>query len=524
MRNVTVIPASVNRFTDIPLAAPQRRKVAAYARVSTDEEEQQTSYAAQCDYYEHYIKSRSDWEFVKVYADEGISGCSTKKREGFCSMVQDALDGKIDLILAKSLSRFSRNTVDSLTTIRKLKASGVEVWFEKENIKTFDPKVEILLTILASLSQEESRSISENVNWGIRKKMADGKFTLAYSRFLGYDRGEEGNLVINEEQAKIVRRIYAMFLQGMSPYGIAKELTAEGVKTVTGRDKWNGSTIKSILSNEKFCGSARLQKTYTPDFLTKKNAKNTGQLPSYFVENSHPAIIEQDVFDIVQRMLATRKRGKNRLSSVSIFSSKLKCADCGSWFGSKTWHSTDKYKRVVWQCNHKFNGKKCATPHFTEDEIKEMFVKAANILIGNKEEIIATYETIKDRLFSTDELKTEQTELENELNVTAKLVQDCINENARIAQDQTEYEKRYNDLVERYNKAKSRLDKVQASISEKMAKHDQVTMFLRRLRQADLIDEFDDDLWLSMVDFVEVKSREDVTFHFKDGNEVKLNS
>lgn len=230
MKNVTVIPASVNKFTDIPLAAPRKKKVAAYARVSTDEEEQQTSYAAQCDYYERYIKSRSDWEFVKVYADEGISGCSTKKRIGFTTMIDDALNGKIDIILAKSLSRFSRNTVDSLTTIRKLKANGIEVWFEKENIRTFDPKVEVLLTILASLSQEESRSISENVTWGVRKKMADGKFTLAYSRFLGYDRGEDGSLIINEEQAKIVRKIYGMFLKGISPYGIAKMLTKEGIK------------------------------------------------------------------------------------------------------------------------------------------------------------------------------------------------------------------------------------------------------------------------------------------------------
>ena len=523
MRNVTVIPASVNRFTDIPLTATQRRKVAAYARVSTDEEEQQTSYAAQCDYYERYIKSRSDWEFVKVYADEGLSGCSTNKREAFKAMVQDALDGKIQLILTKSVSRFARNTVDSLTTIRTLKASGVEVWFEKENIHTFDPKVEILLTILASLSQEESRSISENVNWGIRKKMADGKFTLAYSRFLGYDRGENETLVINEEQAGLVRRIYGMFLKGMSPYGIAKTLTSEGVKTVTGGNKWCGSTIKSILSNEKYCGSARLQKTYTPDFLTKKNVKNTGQLPSYFVEHSHPAIIEQDVFDMVQRMLATRKRGKNRLSSVSIFSSKLKCADCGSWFGSKLWHSTDKYRKTIWQCNHKFNGKKCSTPYFSEEEIKEIFVKAANILIGNKEEIIGTYETIKENLFSTETLETKQAKLENELNITAKLVQDCINENARIAQDQKEYEKRYNDLVARYNRAKSRLDRVQEEINAKRAKQDQVTMFLRKLKTTDLITEFDDDLWLSMVDFIEVKSKHEVTVHFKDGSEIKLN-
>ena len=237
MRSVTVIPASVNKFSAQPLSATEKRKVATYARVSTDEEEQQSSYVAQCDYYERYIKSRADWVFVKVYADEGISGCNTRKREAFKAMVQDALDGKIQLILTKSVSRFARNTVDSLTTIRKLKEHGVEVWFEKENLKTFDPKVEMLLTILASLSQEESRSISENVNWGIRKKMTDGKFSLGYSHFLGYDKGADGSLVINEEEAKVIRRIYALYIKGISPYGIAKVLTEEGIKTPSGKTR-----------------------------------------------------------------------------------------------------------------------------------------------------------------------------------------------------------------------------------------------------------------------------------------------
>ena len=524
MRSVTVIPASVNKFSSIPLATKEKRKVAAYARVSTDEEEQQTSYAAQCDYYERYIKSRSDWEFVGLYSDEGVTGTSTKKRVGFTKMVEDALDGKIQLILTKSVSRFARNTVDSLTTIRNLKEHGIEVWFEKENIKTLDPKCEILLTILSSLSQEESRSISENVNWGIRKKMSDGKFTLSYSHFLGYDKGEDENLVINEEEAKIIRRIFALNIKGLSPYMIAKKLTEEGIATPGGKNIWRDTTVKSILRNEKYCGRALLQKTFTPDFLTKKAVKNTGQVPSYFVEHSHEPIIAPEVFDMVQRQMDARKRGVNRRSSVSIFSSKLKCADCGSWYGSKTWHSTDKYKKVVWQCNHKFNGKKCSTPHFSEEEIKEMFVKAANLLIADKTEIISTYETMKEKLFSTTALNEERRNLENELNVTAKLVEDCIRENARIAQDQTEYEARYQSLVERYEKAKIRYDEVREQINDRKVRGDQVSVFLRKLKGLDLITEFDDDLWLSMVDFIEVRTKEDVIFRFKDSSEVRLNN
>ena len=197
MAKVITIPATRSRYTAAPINSRDKRKVAGYARVSTDHEEQQTSYEAQVDYYTNYIKGREDWEFVSVYTDEGISATSTTKRNGFNKMVADALDGRIDLIITKSVSRFARNTVDSLTTIRKLKEHKVECYFEKENIWTFDSKGELLLTIMSSLAQEESRSISENVTWGQRKRFADGKVTVPFKRFLGYDRGEDGNLVIN---------------------------------------------------------------------------------------------------------------------------------------------------------------------------------------------------------------------------------------------------------------------------------------------------------------------------------------
>ena len=202
-KNVITIPATISKYTVSPMHGKKKRKVAAYARVSTDHEEQQSSYEAQVDYYTHYIESRSDWEFVAVYADEGITGCNTKKRDGFNRMVEDALSGRIDLIITKSVSRFARNTVDSLTTIRKLKENGTECYFEKENIWTFDGKGELLITIMSSLAQEESRSISENCTWGQRKRFADGKVTVPFKRFLGYDRGPDGNLVVNEEQANI---------------------------------------------------------------------------------------------------------------------------------------------------------------------------------------------------------------------------------------------------------------------------------------------------------------------------------
>ena len=235
MPKVTKIPATLARYTAMPISAPRKRRVAAYARVSTDHEEQLTSYEAQVDYYTNFIKGHADWEFCGVYTDEGITGTSIKHREGFKQMVQDALDGKIDLIVTKSVSRFARNTVDSLTTIRNLKEKGVECFFEKENIWTFDGKGELLITIMSSLAQEESRSISENTTWGQRKRFADGKASVAYKRFLGYDRGPNGGFVVNPEQAKTVKLIYKLFLDGLTCHAIAKELTERNLPTPGGK-------------------------------------------------------------------------------------------------------------------------------------------------------------------------------------------------------------------------------------------------------------------------------------------------
>ena len=244
-----------------------KRRVAAYARVSTDSEEQLNSYDAQVRHYTQYIKGREDWDFVDVYTDEGISGLRLAKRDGFNQMIADAIDGKIDLIIAKSISRFARNTVDTLNMMRMLKAKGVEVFFEKENIYTFDAKGEVLITIMASLAQEESRSMSENIRWGKRAKFAEGKFGLPYKRFLGYIKGDDSLPQIVEEEAVIVRNIYTMFLEGMTPRLIAEVLTAQGIPTPSGKEVWQYSTINSILTNEKYKGDAILQKKFTLDFL-----------------------------------------------------------------------------------------------------------------------------------------------------------------------------------------------------------------------------------------------------------------
>ena len=523
-KNVTTIPATRNRFTANPINSKKKRRIAGYARVSTDMEDQQTSYAAQCDYYTNYIQRRDDWEFVGLYSDEGITACNTFKREGFNRMIEDALAGHIDLIITKSVSRFARNTVDSLSTIRKLKEHGTECYFEKENIWTFDSKGELFLTIMSSLAQEESRSISENCTWGQRKRFQDGKVTVPFKRFLGYDRGEDGNLVVNEEQAAIVRKIYGYFLQGRSPYHIAKLLTEQGISTPGGKKVWGKAVVQSILTNEKYKGDALLQKVYTTDFLTKKKKKNEGEVPQYYVEGNHEAIIDPAVFDQVQILMQSCTPGKNRSSCVSIFSGKIKCGDCGGWYGSKVWHSNDKYRKVIWQCNHKFDGdEKCSTPHLDEDTIKRLFIKALNTLDNERSLIIAGFEEIRDTAFSTEVLETEAKVLTGDVTTIAELIQKCIDENARIAQDQDEYEKHYDALVGRFDTAKTKLDETQTAITKLQAQRQMMDNFMKVLRSLpEQVEIFDEGTWYALCDYITVYGNGEIQVKFRNGMEITV--
>ena len=390
---VTALPATVNRFTESPVGCPKRRRTAAYARVSSNHDDQLTSYAAQVSYYTSVIRTRDDLDFVRIYADEGVTGTSTVHRNGFKQMISDTLAGEIDLIITKSVSRFARNTVDSLSTIRLLKAHGVECYFEKENIRTFDSKGELLLTIMASIAQEESRSVSENCTWGQRKRFADGKVTVPFSRFLGYERGADGNLVINEKEAALVRRIYEMFLQGKTPYAIAKQLTEEGIKTPCGKEKWSKLVIRNILTNEKYKGDALLQKGFTVDFLTKKKKLNHGEITQYYVEGNHEPIISAEIFDMVQEEFYRRKPPNQRHDTVELFSGKIICGNCGELFHPKIRYSTNNYRKVIWHCRSGDNGE-CSSPHLVDEEIKLIFIKAVNKTLPNAQ---------KEPIFEFDE-------------------------------------------------------------------------------------------------------------------------
>lgn len=521
-KKVKTIPATRTQYTSVPISEQKKRRVAGYARVSTDSDEQFTSYEAQVDYYTRYIQSRDDWEFVAVYTDEGITGTSTRHREGFKAMVADAIDGKIDLIITKSVSRFARNTVDSLSTIRTLKEHGVECFFEKENIWTFDSKGELLITIMSSLAQEEARSISENCTWGQRKRMADGKVSVAFTNFLGYDRGSDGELIVNEKEAVTVRRIYQMFLEGMTPYGIAKRLTSEGIPSPAGKSRWLPDTVRSILENEKYRGDALLQKTYTADYLTKKKKVNNGEIPQYYVENNHEPIIPPEVHEMVQRELERRGQGRNRHSGVHPFSGKIKCGQCGGWYGSKVWHSTDQYRRIIWQCNHKYCGEKCSTPHFTDEEVQAVFLSAVNRLVSQKEDIIAGFSEIADTVLDTSSLEAEETELEAELGAISGQIQQCIYENAHVAQDQSEYRQKYEALSQRYDSVSAKLDLVRTQTADRVTRRAAIEDFLKELQRLDgPVTEFDPGRFGRLVDYITVYSRDDVRVTFKDGTEIR---
>ncbi len=516
-RTITVRPATISPETALPLDSAARRKVAAYARVSTDHEEQESSFEAQCAYYANYIKSRPDWEYAGMYADEGISGLSTKHRDGFNRMVKDALDGKIDLILTKSVSRFARNVVDSLSAIRELKARGTEVYFEKENIWTFDGKGELLISIMSSLSQEESRSISENVKWGHRKKFESGRYSLTYSHFLGYDKGEDGNLVINEEQAPIVRRIYSDFLLGLSVSAIARKLTDERIPTPAGKEKWSASTVRSILRNEKYEGSALLQKTFTADFLTKKTVKNQGELPQYFIEEDHEAIIDPAQFALVQEILADPDAGRR---GSSIFAGRIRCGACGSWYGPKVWHSTDPYRRVVWQCSGKYRDRKrCGTPHLTGEQIRQTFIRAMNKRIADRSFYLTELRSVAAALCDTSAPETERRTLDEKAAGADDAVIRVTAENAGAAQDES---KKHDAPASSCHGTEARRRAAASQIEAMRARLGKMMRFIQRIEAADgLITEFSPALWAAMVDAVTVEE-EGMVFTFTDGTEIRV--
>jgi DNA invertase Pin-like site-specific DNA recombinase len=399
-KNITLIPARKRVGSTAAKEKVKKLRVAAYCRVSTETEEQNSSYEVQVAHYTDFIKKNAEWEFAGIFADDGISGTNTKKREEFNRLIDECMEGNIDLVITKSISRFARNTLDCLKYIRQLKDKNISVFFEKENINTMDTKGEVLLTIMASLAQQESQSLSQNVKLGLQYRYQQGKVQVNHNRFMGYTKDEEGNLIIVPEEAEIIKRIYREYLEGKSLAGIGRDLEKEGILTAAGKPKWRSETIKKILMNEKYIGDALLQKTFTVDFLTKKRVKNEGHVPQYYVENSHEAIIPKEFFLQAQEELHRRNniytgtdKSKRLYSSKYALSTITFCGDCGDIYRRVYWNIHGR-KEFVWRCVTRIEQgpEVCKNRTVKEAELYDVVMTAINRLLAGGDNMIRILE------------------------------------------------------------------------------------------------------------------------------------
>ena len=399
-KNITVIPARKRVGSTAAKEKVKKLRVAAYCRVSTETEEQNSSYEVQVAHYTEFIKKNAEWEFAGIFADDGISGTNTKKREEFNRMIDECMEGNIDLVITKSISRFARNTLDCLKYIRQLKDKNIAVFFEKENINTMDAKGEVLLTIMASLAQQESQSLSQNVKLGLQYRYQQGKVQVNHNRFMGYSKDEDGNLIIVPEEAEIIKRIYREYLEGKSLAGIGRDLEKDDILTAAGKPRWRPETIKKILLNEKYIGDALLQKTFTVDFLTKKRVKNEGHVPQYYVENSHEAIIPKELFLQAQEELHRRSniytgadKNKRIYSSKYALSTITFCGDCGDIYRRVYWNIHGR-KEFVWRCVTRIEQgpEVCKNRTVKEAELYDAVMTAINRLLAGGDNMIRILE------------------------------------------------------------------------------------------------------------------------------------
>lgn len=393
-RRITIIPATQ---TISMQSVMRQKKVAAYCRVSTEEEEQQSSYEAQCSYYTEKILANQEWTMAGIFADEGITGTSAKKRPEFLRMIRMCKQGKIDLILTKSISRFARNTVDCLSYIRLLRGMGIGIFFEKENINTLDADTEIIITFMGAFAQSESESISKNVSWGKRQAMREGKACIHYKRLYGYRMGEDNQPEIIPEQGEIVFEIGQRYLLGDSLRMICDWLNRREIPYLEGKE-WTITNIRSILTNEKYRGDVLMQKTFVQDCISKKVVKNTGQLPQYLIENNHPAIFSREMGRAIDAEMARRnaiqspsvknqQTGQSHYSAKYALSERLVCGECGTLYRRCTWTSRGQ-KRIVWRCVNRLDHgtKYCKTsPTIPEEPLQEAILKALNTAMSGKD-------------------------------------------------------------------------------------------------------------------------------------------
>ena len=525
-RKVTVIPPIAEMQGESRIDMRPKR-VAAYCRVSTDREEQEHSFETQKAMYTEMIMMKPSWQTAGIYADEGITGTVAKKRPGFMKMIEDCRKGKIDMIVTKSVSRFSRNNLDCLMYVRELKQLGIPIIFEKEGINTIQVSSELLLTLFGALSQAESESISMNVKLGIRQSLKNGNVRFSYKTFLGYRKGADGQPEIVPEQADIVRRIYNDFLAGATYLEIAKRLTEENVPTMGGGNRWFSERIKSILKNEKYKGDALLQKTYITDPISKRVKKNNGELPMYYVENSHPAIIERRIFDKVQEEIA-RRAGKKKVKQTGTktelgrYSGKyaltelLYCGECGTPYRRCTWSRNGK-KKIVWRCVSRLDyGKKyCKNSPSVEESRLHNAIAAAITKKANSEEI--NIGGIMNHIESFGSQRDTDGIIQRQRRIAE--IEKVIDDLARLNSDEAqsgELDYKFSELYAELYSVKDEIEEMQSDVSaldgDMLNEMREVVTGLKNHPV-----EYDDKVVRQLIDCIKVMSADMIKICFKDG-------
>ncbi len=500
------IQGRIDRATGLQIN--RKLKVAAYARVSTDSEDQLNSFESQVKYYNEKISKNIEWSFVEVYADESISGTQDYKRSNFMRMIQDSMNGKIDLILTKSISRFARNTLDTLKYVRMLKEKNVAILFEEENINTLEMAGELLLTILSSVAQQESETISSHVKLGLKMKQQRGEL-IGYNGCLGYTYDKENKSIsINQEEAEIVKYIFNRYAQGMGSSIIARELTNMKYLTPKGLTRWSDSTVRRILKNEKYKGDVLQGKTYTTDPITHKRVINMGEENQYYIKDHHQAIIEPELFEKVQHILEKRAgvRGKGKIkanySRKYPFSSRIYCGFCGTILTRRNWNSGTKNQTAVWHCMKFVKKGKQECPKckaIRESIIEKCFIEVYQILCNDKGDIINKFILRMNNIItqnSTEKLiKNIETEKENLKSKINKLI-DLSIENAI---DRETFLERKEKIQNKINQLNTEQEKLILEEENKQSKELSLNKLKKYLENGKIITEFDKDAFEILV-------------------------
>ena len=512
-----------------------QKRVAAYCRVSTDSEEQLTSYQNQMRVYTEMIAANKEWEFAGLYADEGISGTRADKRPEFQRMIRDCQNGKIDYIITKSVSRFARNTVECLEYVRSLKAQGIGIFFEEQNIDTLKNESELYLVIYAGFAQSESESISKHITWTYRKKFEEGKVSFQYKNFLGYRKGADSQPEIVPEEAAIVERIYEMFLAGQPVKVIAQTLQAEKIEILGKNLSFSKNMIMNILRNEKYCGDCILQKTVTVDCISKTRKVNQGEAPMYIVENNHPAIISREVFNRAQEELIRRQalRAKSDKTSITAtgkyskyaLTEVLQCAECGSRYRRVTWTAHGR-KKIVWRCISRldYGTKHCKDSITVEEEALHGAVVRALNRFHTEDEFtyLALMKATIGEAIGINGGSEEIDLLTRRIDTLNKRMLDLVNETVAAGKDVESSEDEFKGISDQIEQLNRRIAAIQESIHKdgsRQARLEEIQNIIAERNANET--QYDDSIVRQMIECIKVHNDGKLTIIFGGSYEIE---